>query len=88
MLAVELIGAALLIAGVVHMAWTTMKRGRMSDPAPNPDDPETSTLEPRHRGVGFLGLKANWPGVVMVIVGALMLLLPALLQSPGTPPAD
>ena len=40
----ELIGAALLIAGVVHMAWTTMKRGRMSDPAPNPDDPETSTL--------------------------------------------
>ena len=44
-----------------------------------PGDTVDRTLEPRHRGVGFLGLGANWPGLLMMAVGALLLLVPTLL---------
>lgn len=71
-----LLGALLIIGGVVYMARAAIFRGRMSDPGPNPNDTTRPTLEPRHRGVGFLGLKANWPGLLMIIVGALLLLGP------------
>jgi hypothetical protein len=76
MLFVSLTGALLFIAGVVYMAAVAIYRGRMSDPGADPSDP--ATLEPRHRGVGFLGWKANWPGIAMIVLGALLLLLPTL----------
>jgi hypothetical protein len=47
----------------------------MSDPHIDPSD-DGPTLEPRHRGLRFLGLKANWPGLLLVAIGAIMLLLP------------
>ena len=78
MLAVRLIGALLVICGVVYMARAAINRGRMSDPRPSSGD-TGGTLEPRHRGVGFLGLGANWPGLAMLAAGALLLLLPAFL---------
>jgi hypothetical protein len=28
--------------------------------------------------MGFLGLKANWPGILIIVVGALLLLAPLL----------
>jgi uncharacterized membrane protein HdeD (DUF308 family) len=78
MLAVSLIGALLLMGGVVYMGWAAVNRGRMSDPEANPTDTSALTLEPRHRGLGFLGWRANWPGLLMVVVGGLLLLLPVL----------
>jgi hypothetical protein len=78
MTATTLIGALLLLAGVVFMAVAAIGRGRMSDPHRNPEDTANLTLEPRHRGVGFLGLQLNWPGLVLVIAGAIILLLPLL----------
>jgi hypothetical protein len=34
---------------------------------------EPMTLEPRRPGAGF-GLKANWPGLVLIILGGILLL--------------
>lgn len=71
-----LLGALLVIGGVVYMARAAISRDRMSDPRPNPNDTAQPTLEPRHRGLGFLGLKANWPGLLMIAFGFLLLLAP------------
>ena len=74
MFSIELLGAILLLGGLVYMAWAAISRGRMSDPAAKPSDAGRLTLEPRHRGLGFLGWRANWPGLTMAAVGALLLL--------------
>ena len=58
------------------MAGAAIDRGRMSEPHIDPTDGDL-TLEPRHRGLRFLGWKANWPGLLMIVVGGVMLLLPA-----------
>jgi hypothetical protein len=74
MLTIELLGALLLLGGLVYMAWAAIRRGRMSDPAANPNDAGKRTLEPRHRGLGFLGWESNWPGLVLAALGGLLLL--------------
>lgn len=80
-MAVILIGALLTFAGIVYMAGATLRRGKLSDPAPTvPDRPAPNlatpgpTLEPRRRGLGFLGLSQNWPGLVMMGIGIILLL--------------
>jgi len=78
MLTFPLIGALLIVCGVVYMARAAIYRGRMSDPHFNPND-TGRTLEPRHRGLRFLGLGANWPGLLIIAIGGLMLLLPLLM---------
>ena len=69
------------MAGIVYMAGATLKRGPLSDPAPADAAsgrmiPATSgpTLEPERRGLRFLGLTTNWPGLLMLAVGAVLLL--------------
>ena len=79
MITLELLGALMVLAGVVYMAWSAIHRGRMSDPAAGPSDAGKRTLEPRHRGLGFLGWKANWPGLLLAGLGALLLLSSLLL---------
>ncbi|RWM07119.1 hypothetical protein [Mesorhizobium sp.] len=81
-----ILGALLTVAGVVYMAGATLRRGRLSDPmptAPNRPAPNLATpgptLEPRRRGLGFLGLSQNWPGLVMMGVGIILLLSVAVL---------
>jgi len=76
-----ILGALLTVAGLVYMAGAALRRGRLSDPAPTaPDRPAPNlatpgpTLEPRRRGLGFLGLSQNWPGLLMMAVGILLLL--------------
>lgn len=80
---VILFGALLTVAGVVYMAGAVLRRGRLSDPAPSPVVPihpggnfvkSGPTLEPRRRGLGFLGLSQNWPGLLMMGVGLILLL--------------
>jgi hypothetical protein len=81
-----ILGALLTVAGIVYMAGAALRRGRLSDPAPTaPDRPAPNlatpgpTLEPRRRGLGFLGLSQNWPGLLMMAVGVLLLLSMAVL---------
>ncbi len=71
------LGALLLVAGVVYMAVAATWRGRMSDAAQSAA-PGRDTLEPAHRGVGFLGFGSNWPGILMAAVGAILLLVGGL----------
>ncbi|MDG4894698.1 hypothetical protein P9272_14075 [Mesorhizobium sp. WSM4976] len=71
---IVILGALLTIAGVVYMAGATLRRGRLSDPAPRPTATSGPTLEPRRRGLGFLGLSQNWPGLVMMAIGLILLL--------------
>ena len=66
-----LVGALLIVGGVLFMAEQTLLEGRLSgrlrrSPA------EVGTLEPRERGGGF-GLRPTWPGFVMIALGALLL---------------
>ncbi|UXN74253.1 hypothetical protein N8D56_03125 [Devosia sp. A8/3-2] len=72
------IGALLVAAGLVYMALAAIFRGRMTDPHASAGDPAGRTLEPRRRGMGFLGLKANWPGLLIVVIGVIFLLIPAV----------
>jgi hypothetical protein len=75
MLTTKLIGALFVFCGLLYMAGIAVYRGQMSEPHSSND--ESAGLEPRHRGLRFLGLKANWPGLVVAAVGAVMLLLPS-----------
>ena len=52
--------------GPVH-GGTAIFRGRMSSLHPG------ATLEPDRRSMRFMGLTANWPGIVLMVVGAVML---------------
>jgi len=75
MVPVVWIGALLFICGLLFMARSTIFRGDMSQAHSSAYDPAGLTLEPNRRGLRFLGVKANWPGVALIVVGALMLLL-------------
>jgi hypothetical protein len=79
MSAVMVIGALLVIGGIVLIARAAIARGRLSDPHHNPGDTAGRTLEPRDKGVGFLGLGDNWPGLLLVALGGLLLLSPLIL---------
>jgi hypothetical protein len=57
------LGALLVLGGV---AGATIWRGSLSRPA-------RDTLEPPRRGVGFLGLGTNWPGILLMAIGAVLL---------------
>ena len=76
MLTIPMIGAMLIFFGVVYMAGAAIYRGRMSDPHIDPVEGDL-TLEPRRPSLRFLGWTANWPGLLMVVIGGVMLLLPA-----------
>ena len=68
------IGAVLVICGVVYMARVAIFLGDLSAPHATAYDPGAVTLEPERRGLRFVGLQATWPGIVMLVVGALLLL--------------
>lgn len=67
------IGALFIIGGVLYMAGAAIFRGRMSDPHVTPTG--VRTLEPSRRGVRFLGITTNWPGLLLIAIGAIMLVL-------------
>ncbi|TPK99109.1 hypothetical protein FJ938_24440 [Mesorhizobium sp. B2-4-14] len=84
---VILIGALLIVAGIVYMAGAALSYGRLSNLAPlgTPADRSASrlatpgpTLEPRRRGFGFLGFSRNWPGLLMIAVGIVLMLSSAV----------
>jgi uncharacterized membrane protein len=79
MATITIIGALLVACGVVLMALAAMNRGRLSDSRASPGDPAGTTLEPQRRGMAFLGLKSNWLGLLVAVVGAALLIVPFLL---------
>jgi hypothetical protein len=60
------LGALLVLGGLLYMVRATIWRGSLSRPAGD-------TLEPPRRGLGFLGIGANWPGILLMVVGGLLL---------------
>jgi hypothetical protein len=65
------LGALLVFGGLLYMARTAIWRGSLSgrDSSRRVRD----TLEPPRRGVGFLGFGTNWPGILLMAVGAILL---------------
>jgi hypothetical protein len=68
------LGALLFIVGVVVLANQAIGRGRLSGQRTSPSAP-VETLEPPHRGMRFLGLGSNWPGIVLIVIGGVLLLV-------------
>jgi uncharacterized protein YjeT (DUF2065 family) len=77
MLAIWL-GVVLVLGGLLFMVYQPLWRGRLSDAKRKPSELPHDTLEPRRPGAG-LGLKANWPGLVVVVLGGILLLVGARL---------
>jgi hypothetical protein len=69
------LGALLVIGGLLFMARQAIWRGRLSGGRPR-SALGSDTLEPPERDEGF-GLAANWPGLVLVAVGAILLIAAA-----------
>ena len=62
-------GAPLVLGGILYMR-AAIWRGPLGGPHPSrPRD----TLEPPRRGVRFLGLGTNWPGILLMAIGAILL---------------
>ena len=72
------LGALLLIAGVVFTAARALGRGNLSEPHATHSGAVNDTLEPRRPASG-LGLRANWQGLALIAIGAILLLGGAIL---------
>lgn len=70
------LGALLLVSGILYMAAQAIRRGRLSGKS-RPSAGTGATLEPRERGGGF-AFGTNWPGFLLVAIGAALLLASAL----------
>jgi len=66
------LGALLVLGGVLYMARTAIWRGPLSG-SDSSRRPVRDTLEPPRRSVGFLGLGTNWPGILLMAIGAILL---------------
>jgi hypothetical protein len=58
-------------AKILYMARAAIWRGPLS--GPDSSQPVRDTLEPPRRGVRFLGLGTNWPGILLMAIGAVLL---------------
>jgi len=65
------LGALLVLGGILYMARATIWRGALS--GRESSQPVRGTLEPSRRGLGFLGIGANWPGIALMAIGAVLL---------------
>jgi hypothetical protein len=65
------LGALLFLGGVLYMARTAIWRGSLI--GPDSSLPVRDTLEPPRRGLGFFGLGTNWPGFLLMAIGAVLL---------------
>ena len=68
---VILLGALLVFGGVLYMVRAVIWRGSLS--GPDSSRPVRGTLEPPRRSMRFLGLGANWPGILLMAIGAVLL---------------
>ena len=70
------LGALLVIAGVIYMAMRAIWKGPMSGPNQTRSGLSRDTLEPPGRGgeISVFALSRNWPGLMLMMVGAILLL--------------
>jgi hypothetical protein len=71
-----LLGALLVLAGIVFMAAQPIWRGRLSGGRRLGSGAPSDTLEPPRPARGF-GIKSNWPGMALVVLGGVLLLMGA-----------
>jgi hypothetical protein len=62
------LGALLVLGGFLYMVRTAIWRGPLS--GPGSARPIRETLEPPRRSLRFLGLGTNWPGILLMAIGA------------------
>jgi hypothetical protein len=65
------LGALLVLGGLLYMIRATIWRGPLS--GRDSSRPVRGTLEPPRRGLGFLGVGPNWPGILLMAIGAVLL---------------
>ena len=65
------LGALLVLGGLLYITRKAIWRGPLS--GPDSSGPVRDTLEPPRRGVRFLGLGTNWPGILLMAIGAILL---------------
>jgi sulfite exporter TauE/SafE len=65
------LGALLVLGGFLYLARSAIWRGPLS--GPESSRPVRDTLEPPRRSMRFLGLGTNWPGILLMAVGAVLL---------------
>ncbi len=65
------LGALLVLGGFLYLARNAIWRGPLS--GPESSRPIRDTLEPPRRSMRFLGLGTNWPGILLMAVGAVLL---------------
>ena len=65
------LGALLVLGGLLYMVRATIWRGPLS--GRDSSQPVRGTLEPPRRGLGFLGVGPNWPGILLMAIGAVLL---------------
>ncbi|MHC1550709.1 hypothetical protein [Phyllobacterium sp. K27] len=71
----KILGALLLIGGVLFAVWTALSRRKLSQPPHQSARNENeASLEPPRQGLRFLGLTRNLPAIVLVVTGAALLL--------------
>ena len=73
------LGALLVFGGVLYMVRAVIWRGSLSGSGSSRAGPVRDTLEPPRRGLGFLGLGPNWPGLLLIVIGAILLLSGAVI---------
>ncbi|SMF50124.1 hypothetical protein SAMN02982989_2707 [Xaviernesmea oryzae] len=71
------LGAILVVAGLLYQFREALGRRRLSEPHRPDQAGSKPTLEPRRQGVGFLSIRRNWPGLAMMIAGAILLIFGA-----------
>jgi hypothetical protein len=72
-MSIFLFGALLVLAGVVFLAVQVARHGALSSKKRGFPAGAPPSLEPRQQG-GILDPKRNWPGYVLIVLGALLLL--------------
>ena len=72
-MAVIFVGALLVFGGVLLMAYKAIWRGRLSGASRRDSIVESTTLEPKGRSAAF-DPKANWLGIALIALGAILLL--------------
>ena len=65
------LGALLVLGGILYTARSAIWRGPLS--GRDSSRPVRGTLEPPRRGLGFLGFGTNWPGILLLAIGAVLL---------------
>jgi hypothetical protein len=71
-MSIVLLGALLMLAGIVFIAAREIYAGRLSSAKQGAGGAPPS-LEPRRQG-SLLSPGKNWPGYILIVLGALLLL--------------